>query len=123
MKGEIAEITIAEPIDFLSMRLSVTANGKRLQLDNDFKIKEIPKKWNAEDVKIKKQPFTKAQLGAMTKDKLQKKFVDEQGITDQQKLCGDLNWIAQTVDPLLVPFVCIFGKYNKQPVQACLDAR
>ena len=67
-------------------------------------------KWNAEDVKIRKQPFTKAHLQAMAKGKLQKEFVDEQGISEQQKLCGDLNWIAQTADPLLAPYVSIFVK-------------
>ena len=123
MKGEITELEVGEPADFLSMRMSVANDGKRVQLDNDYKISQILEKWNANGVKVRKQPFTRDHLKLLKEDADAGRVLDAEAAAEHRALIGDLNWIAQTTDPLLAPYVSIWGKYNSAPVEQCIQMR
>ena len=62
MKGEYARLTRESPKDFLSMRMSVSSDGARVQLDNDARIKRMLEYYGMADCNPKKQPFTRCQL-------------------------------------------------------------
>ena len=49
-------------------------------------------------------------------------MTDEEA-TRHRSFIGDCNWLAQTTDPMLAPYVSIIGKYNSNPVKACEAAR
>ena len=38
MKGEYTRLSRENPLDFISMRCTVAEDGKRIQIDNDFKL-------------------------------------------------------------------------------------
>ena len=123
MKGERRRLSRDQSGDFLSTRISVTNDGKRVQIDNDYKIRTILEKWGATEFKPKKVPYTRHHLSQMMKDNEEGKWLDAQGTEQHRAFVGDVNWIAQTTDPMLATYVSIIGKYNKQPVEGCIAAR
>ena len=123
MKGEYRRITRENPIDFLSMRMSVAANNRTLQLDNDARIRKILTDYDMLDCNPKKQPFTKCHVAAMAESQKNEEFMNEEEATQHRSFVGDCGWLAQTSDPNLAPYVSILGKYNSKPVKACIDVR
>ena len=123
MKGEYRRITRANPIDFLSMRMSVAADNRTLQLDNDARIRKILTDYDMMDCNPKKQPFTRCHVASMAESLKNGEFMTDEEGTQHRSFVGDTGWLAQTSDPNLAPYVSILGKYNSKPVKACIETR
>ena len=123
MKGEYRRITRENPIDFVSMRMSVAADNRALQLDNDARIRKILTDYDLLDCNPKKQPFTKCHVAAMAESQKNGGFMNEEEGTQHRSFVGDCGWLAQTSDPNLAPYVTILGKYNSKPIKACFDVK
>ena len=123
MKGEYRRITKANPIDFLSMRMSVAADNRTLQLDNDARIRKILTDYDTMDCNPKKQPFTRCHVASMAESMKNGEFMNDEEGTQHRSFVGDCGWLAQTSDPNLAPYGSILGKYNSKPVKACIETR
>ena len=71
----------------------------------------------------KKQPFTRCPVAAMAESLENGEFMTEEEETQHRSFVGDCDWLAQTSDPNLAPYVSILGKYNSKPIKACIEVR
>ena len=123
MKGEYTRLSRENPIDFLSMRMSVAIDNMTIQLDNDARIRRILTDYGMMDCNPKKQPFTRCHVTMMAESYKKGEWMTEEEETIHRSFGGDCGWLAQTSDPNLAPYVSMFGKYNSKPVKACIEVR
>ena len=91
MKGEYQRLSRENAAEFQSMRMSVTADLTRVQLNNEFKIKQILEKHGMSDCNPRNVPFTREVLEQMHAGKLAGRFLTEEGGTKHREIIGELD--------------------------------
>ena len=107
------------PMDYLSMIVE-TPDDHRIEVSTDPFKRTLLESFDMVGCKPASTPATKALFRDIKQDVEDGNFLDKEGVLYVQKSNGLFNWQSQTIGVDTALYSSLSGKYNANPVEACI---